>query len=101
MAVKFELPLTQNSTVVAFVCTLLVAVACTFRLELGETSLLGGIFRLVHLGSFSTWLGVQVWVTFFAGRIIYNRCILRIWELGIIILNQAASCVFIELSRGK
>lgn len=68
MAVKFELPMTQNSTIVAFMCTLLVAVAFTFRLELGQASLLGGILRLVHLGSFSTWLGVQVWVTFFAGR---------------------------------
>jgi hypothetical protein len=71
MAVKFELPLTQNSTVVAFVCTLLVAVAFTLSFGLesgGGDSVFGGILRLMHLGSFSTWLGVQVWVTFFAGN---------------------------------
>lgn len=71
MAVKFELPLTQNSTIVAFLCTLVVAVAFTFSfgLEAGGNSLLGGVLRLVHLGAFSTWLGVQVWVTFFAGNV--------------------------------
>lgn len=68
MAVKFELPLTQTSTVVAFLCTLLVAVAFTSKLDLGGESLLGDILKFLHLGSFSAWLGVQVWVTFFAGK---------------------------------
>lgn len=69
MAVKFELPLTQNSTIVAFLCTLLAAVAITLSLGLEpkENTLFSDVLRLLHLGSFSTWLGVQVWVTFFAG----------------------------------
>ena len=69
MAPKFELPFTQNSTSVVFLCTLLVAVAATFGLKLdGGQGIVGGLLRLLHLGSFSTWLGVQVWVTFFAGN---------------------------------
>lgn len=68
MAVKYELPFTQTSTMVAFMCTLLVAVALTLRFEAGEGGLLGSLVSLLHLGSFSTWLGVQVWVTFFAGN---------------------------------
>lgn len=68
MAVKFELPLTQNSTIVAFLCALLVAIAITFEFELEGQSLSAIFIRLAHLGTFSTWLGVQVWVTFFAGK---------------------------------
>lgn len=69
MAVKFDLPITQHSTAVAFLCTLLIAVAFTVKLEpeLGEAGILGAVLRLLHLGSFSAWLGVQVWVVFFAG----------------------------------
>ncbi len=71
MAVKFELPFTQTSTVVVFTCTLLVAVAFS-GLELGTMDTLGGLLRLLHLGTFSTWLGVQVWVTFFAGNYLHT-----------------------------
>ena len=67
MAAKFEFPFTQNSTIVAFLCTLLIAIVLTMRVELTDMALLETFLRLFHLGSFSTWLGVQVWVTFFAG----------------------------------
>ena len=75
MAPKLELPLTQPSTLVAIICTLLVAVAATFGLDLGgdRKELMEGLLKLVHLGSFSTWLGVQVWVTFFAGKNVFIR----------------------------
>ncbi len=66
MAVKFELPLTQNSHIVAFICTLLVAIAVSpfgFGFNLSGHALV----RLLHLSTFATWLGVQVWVTFVAG----------------------------------
>lgn len=69
MAVKFELWFTQTPTMVVFLCTLLVAVAVS-GLELGTTAILGGLLRLLHLGAFSAWLGTQVWVTFYAGRLV-------------------------------
>lgn len=70
MAVKFELPFTQTSTAVTFLCVLFIAIAFTVKLEpeLGDAGILGGFLRLLHLGTFSTWLGVQVWVVFFAGK---------------------------------
>lgn len=67
MAVKFELPFTQTSTVVAFSCTLLLAVVLTFKMDVEGKSLMTSLVKLCHLGAFSTWTGVQVWVTFFAG----------------------------------
>jgi hypothetical protein len=70
MAVKFELPVTQTSTIVAILCSLFGAVAFT-SLGFGDGGMGvvgGGTLRLVHLGAFSTWLGVQVWVTFVAGK---------------------------------
>lgn len=71
MAVVFDLPFTQNSTIVAFICTLLVAVAVSpiGRLQLGKEEMLTSLIRLSHLTSFAVWLGVQVWVTFFAGKL--------------------------------
>ena len=72
MAVKFELPITQNSTIVAFVLTLLLAVALSpmGRMEFGKDELFASLLRMAHLFSFATWLGSQIWVTFFAGKII-------------------------------
>lgn len=70
MAAKFELPFTQPSTIVAFLCTLLVAVFISpignFGVE--KIGLLTTLVRLFHVFSFATWLGVQIWVTFFAGE---------------------------------
>ena len=76
MAVKFELPFTQTSTAVTFTCVLLVAIAFTVKLEpdLGDVGILGGFLRLLHLGTFSAWFGVQVWVVFFAGMSSYRLC---------------------------
>lgn len=69
MAVKFELAVTQKLTAVAVLCSLVCAVVISTLRQQGGMSLLpGGTLRLVHLGAFSTWLGVQVWVTFFAGE---------------------------------
>ena len=71
MAVKFELSFTQTSTMVVFTCTLLLAVALSFfELEVDTQSAPASLLRLVHLGTFSIWLGVQVWVTFFAGIVL-------------------------------
>ena len=74
MAVKFDLPFTQNSTIVAFICTLLVAIAVSpiGRMELGRAELTTTLIRLTHLTSFASWFGVQVWVTFFAGKTLYS-----------------------------
>ena len=69
MAVKFDLPFTQTSHLVAFLCALLLAVAVSpvghFQLSKGEVA--ADLVRLAHLASFATWLGVEVWVTFIAG----------------------------------
>ena len=69
MAVKFELPFTQTSHVVAFVCALLLAVVLSpvGNIQLSKGEIVADLVRLIHLSSFATWLGVQVWVTFFAG----------------------------------
>ena len=69
MAVKFELPFTQTSHVVAFVCALLLAVVLSpvGNVQLSKGEIVADLVRLIHLSSFATWLGVQVWVTFFAG----------------------------------
>ena len=67
---KFELSFTQTPTIIVFMCTLLLAVAFTFELEQENTSVFASLLKLVHLGAFSTWLGVQVWVTFFAGMMV-------------------------------
>lgn len=70
MAVKFDLPFTQTSTIVAFLITLLIAVALSpiGRLDLGRDELVATLLRLAHLFSFAAWLGSQIWVTFFAGE---------------------------------
>ena len=70
MAVKFELPITQNSTIVAFLLTLVLAVALSplGKMELGKDELVAGLLRLAHLFCFAVWLGSQIWVTFFAGE---------------------------------
>ena len=70
MAVKFELPITQKSTIVAFVLTLVLAVALSplGKMEFGRDELFAGLLRLAHLFCFAAWLGVQIWVTFFAGK---------------------------------
>ena len=72
MAVAFDLPFTQNATIVAFLITLLAAVVLSpfGVLELGKGELITTLIRLVHLISFATWLGSQVWVTFFAGELV-------------------------------
>jgi len=67
MPAKFELPFTQPSTIVAFLCTLAVVVFISPLGEIGRVDMLTTAVRLVHLFSFATWLGVQMWVTFFAG----------------------------------
>ena len=73
MAVKFELPFTQTSHVVAFVCALLLAVVLSpvGNVQLSKGEIVADLIRLTHLTAFATWLGVQVWVTFFAGIVIY------------------------------
>ena len=70
MAVVFDLPFTQNATIVAFLITLLGAVVLSpfGLLELGKGELIDTLIRMVHLFSFATWLGSQIWVTFFAGE---------------------------------
>ena len=72
MAVKFDLPFTQTSHVVAFVCTLLVAVALSpvgrWGDGGGKTDAATVLVRLAHLTAFAVWLGTQVWVTFIAGK---------------------------------
>ena len=70
MAVKFELPFTQTTTIVAFLVTLLAAVALSpiGRLDLGKDELYATLLRLAHIFCFAAWLGSQVWVTFFAGE---------------------------------
>ena len=74
MAAKFELPFTQTSTIVAFLITLLAAVVLSplGRLDLGKDELLASLLRLTHISCFATWLGSQVWVTFFAGEQVLN-----------------------------
>lgn len=67
MAAKFELPFTQPSTIVAFLCTLVIVIFVSPLGDIGRTDMLNSTVRLFHLFSFATWLGVQVWVTFFAG----------------------------------
>ena len=81
MAVKFELPITQNSTIVAFVLTLLLAVALSpmGRMEFGKDELFASLLRMAHLCSFATWLGSQIWVTFFAGKI--SKSTYSIWTV--------------------
>ena len=74
MPVKYDLPFTQTSHLLALGSTVLVGVAM---------SPLGGwwgseggqgawpvIVKVVHLGSFSGWFGTQLWVTFFAGKFV-------------------------------
>lgn len=75
MVVKYELPFTQTSHVAAFICTLLVAVALSpvGNFDLRDAQLLVSLLRLVHLAAFSTWLGVQVWVTFIAGVTMFRH----------------------------
>ena len=70
MAAVFDLPFTQNATIVAFLVTLLAAVVLSpfGVLELGKGDVITTLLRLAHLFSFATWLGSQVWVTFFAGE---------------------------------
>ena len=70
MAVKFELPFTQPSTIVAFLCTLILAVFILpmGNISVGKTEVLSTAVRLFHVFSFASWLGVQIWVTFFAGE---------------------------------
>lgn len=70
MAVAFDLPFTQNATIVAFLITLLAAVVLSpfGVLELQKGELITTLVRLAHLFSFATWLGSQMWVTFFAGK---------------------------------
>ncbi len=67
MAAKFELPFTQPSTIVAFLCTLLIAVFVSPIGQSGGLDTFSTTVRLFHLFSFASWLGVQIWVTFFAG----------------------------------
>lgn len=77
MAVKFEFWFTQTSHVVAFVCTLTVAVVLsTVRgFDLGPANMFTMLVRAVHLSTFGTWLGAQVWVTFFAGTSETQLCV--------------------------
>lgn len=81
MAVKFELPFTQTSHLVAFLCALLLAVAVSpvghFQLSKGEVA--ADLVRLAHLASFATWLGVEVWVTFIAGMSTENCTLIDHW----------------------
>ena len=37
------------------------------NVQLSKGEIVADLVRLTHLSSFATWLGVQVWVTFFAG----------------------------------
>ena len=70
MPVRFELPFTQTSHVVALACTLLIAVSLSFvgRLELQKEGLVPLLVRLAHLAAFASWLGTQLWVGFVAGE---------------------------------
>ena len=69
MPARFELPIAQRSHFVAFVCTLLVAVFSVARLEIQKDGYVPFGIRLVHLATFSSWLGTQLWVSFIAGEI--------------------------------
>lgn len=71
MPVKYELPVTQTSHLLALVCTLLVGLALSplgGQWDGGE-GVWSIVNRLLHLASFSGWFGTQLWVTFFAGKI--------------------------------
>ena len=71
MAVKFELPFTQNSHFVAIACVLVVAILLSpfGGLEkFDKSEMMTSLLRLAHLSCFASWLGVQLWVTFFAGE---------------------------------
>ena len=72
MAVKFELPFTQYSHIVAFICMLLVAVFLSpvGNFDLDDVKLVTVLVRFAHLTTFSSWLGVQIWVSFFAGELV-------------------------------
>ena len=87
MAVKFEFPFAQTPHVIAFVCT--VAVALLFspvgKLEMERGGLLSYCNKLVHFATFGSWLGVQLWVTFFAGSFVESQfpCIISVVELSV------------------
>ena len=68
MAVKFDLPFTQTSTLVAFLIALLAAVALSPLGSFGGDDIFPTLLRLGHLFTFAAWLGIQIWVTFFAGK---------------------------------
>ncbi len=68
MAAKFNLPFTQPSSIVAFLCTLIIVVFVSPIGQVGRLDALSTAVRLFHLFSFAAWLGVQIWVTFFAGK---------------------------------
>lgn len=87
MPVRFELPFTQTSHVVALVCTLLIAVSLSFvaRLELQKEGMLPLLVRLAHLAAFSSWLGTQLWVGFVAGEppevlLVSSECAYSLWK---------------------
>lgn len=67
MPVKYDLPITQTSSMVAAVSSLIVAISLTSSVDPMEANLLGNVMKMIHLGTFSTWFGVQIWVTFIAG----------------------------------
>ncbi|XP_064382489.1 transmembrane protein 205-like [Halichondria panicea] len=72
MAAKFDLPFTQPSSIVAFLCTLIIVVFVSPIGQVGRLDALSTAVRLFHLFSFAAWLGVQIWVTFFAGFTMYQ-----------------------------
>lgn len=78
MAVVFDLPFTQTSTIVAFMITLLAAVVLLPMNSFDGDELFPSLLRLTHLISFATWLGTQVWVTFFAGEKSIIKIVLKL-----------------------
>ncbi|XP_011404217.1 PREDICTED: transmembrane protein 205-like [Amphimedon queenslandica] len=79
MPVKYDLPFTQTSHLIALgSTTLLVGVAifpfgASWSGSGGNQGAWPVIVRVVHLGSFSGWFGTQLWVTFFAGLTMYKH----------------------------
>ncbi len=68
MPEKYDLPITQKSTMVAMVAAILVAASLTYSVNPKEANVFGDVLKLVHLGAFSAWFGTQIWVSFVAGR---------------------------------
>lgn len=69
MAAKFELPFAQMSHAIALVCTVAVALFLSpfGRIETERGGTLSFCNKLIHLSTFGSWIGVQLWVSFFAG----------------------------------